>query len=291
MRIRLLWLALSFTMGCGPHYRHQTVGSARARVEDSHAPKTSVAVPVAASPHRHRLAYRIELPRALEVHYAIECPGVHDEGIVGETWEAYRERRLAELERERAQQTEAAGAVAGALLGSIGARATVETPAGQGEVAAEVDGQAVGEAVAEHALPPVTLSPADTGARTITRELEMPPPDAGQCVLSLWSERPEQDLREVTGTLTLTAIVDLDEEERARVARVRGSALQVRGELSARLVAQGADPGLRARLRAEARLPRPRPSDSGASRLQRRRDTNASKPLAGCSASARRSSG
>src|SRR5690606_40420843 len=64
-----------------------------------------------------------------------------------------RERRLAELERERAEQAGLAGAVTGALLGSVGARARVETPAGEGEVEARVDGQAVGEAVAEQALP------------------------------------------------------------------------------------------------------------------------------------------
>jgi len=78
-------------------------------------------------------------------------------------------------------------------------------------------------------------------------------PGSGQCELSVWSERPEQDLRELTGSLTVTAIVDLDEEKRARVAVVRQGALAVRTEVGARLVAQGADPDLRERLRAEAR--------------------------------------
>jgi hypothetical protein len=251
---RLLLLVVSFTLGCGAQYRHETLGSMQARVEDGHAARTTVAVPVAASGHRHRIEYQIELPRAVEVHYAIECPTVSDQGIVGETWEAYRERRLAELERERAQQAEAAGAVTEALLGSVGARASVATPAGQGEVSAQVDGHAVGEAVAEQALPPVALSPADTGARQIKGELEMPPPEAGQCALSLWSERPEQDLRDVTATITITAIVDLAAEKRAHRARVRGNALEVRDALRVRLVAQGADPGLRLRLQAEARL-------------------------------------
>jgi hypothetical protein len=251
---RFLLLAVSFTLGCGAQYRHETIGSVQARVADRHAEKTSVAVPVAASGHRHRIEYRIDLPRAVEVHYAIECPTVRDQGIVGETWEAYRERRLTELEQERARQAKAAGVVTEALLGSVGARGSVTTPAGQGEVAAEVDGRAVGEAVAEQALPPVALSPADTGARRITGELEMPPPEDGQCALSLWSERPEQDLRDVTGTITIKAIVDLDAERRAHTARVRGNALVVRGELRARLVGQGADPGLRARLQVEARL-------------------------------------
>jgi hypothetical protein len=250
----MLLLVASFTIGCGAHYRQETIGSAHARVDDRDASRTSVALPVAASGHRHRIEYQIELPRAVEVHYAIECPTVRNQGIAGETWETYRERRLAELEHERAERAKTAGAVTEALLGGIGARASVTTPAGQGDVAAKVDGQAVGEAVAEQALPPVALSPADTGARRITGTLEMPPPEDGQCALSLWSERPEQDLRDVTGTITITAIVDMDAEKRTRNARVRRDALEVRAGLRTRLVAQGADPGLRARLQAEERL-------------------------------------
>jgi hypothetical protein len=253
MRVRLLLFAVSFSIGCGAGQRHETIGSMRARVDDSQASRISVAVPVAASGHMHRIEYQIELPRALEVHYAIECPAGREQGVAGETWEAYRERRLAELERERAEKARMAGAVTDALLGDIGAKAKVETPAGQGEVEARVDGQAVGEAVAGQALPPVALSPADTGAQRITRTLEVAP-GSGQCELSVWSERPEQDLRGLTGSLTATAIVDLDEERRARVAVVRQGALAVRAEVGAGLVAQGADPHLRARLRAEARL-------------------------------------
>ncbi|HWN67131.1 MAG TPA: hypothetical protein VNM90_05795, partial [Haliangium sp.] len=86
---RLLLLVLSFTLGCGAHLRQETLGSAHARVEDGQASRTLVTVPVAASGHQHRIEYQIELPRALEVHYAIECPTVRDQGIVGETWEAY----------------------------------------------------------------------------------------------------------------------------------------------------------------------------------------------------------
>lgn len=253
MRVRLLLFAVSFCIGCGAGQRHETIGSMRARVDDGHGSRISATVPVTASGHMHRIEYQIEMPRALEVHYAIECPAGREQGVVGETWEAYRERRLAELERERAEQVRMAGAVTESLLGDIGARAKAETPAGQGEVEAQVDGQAVGEAVAGQALPPVALSPADTGAQRITRTLEVAP-GSGQCELSVWSERPEQDLRALTGSLTVTAIVDLDEEKRARVAVVRQGALAVRAEVGARLVAQGADPALRARLRAEARL-------------------------------------
>lgn len=253
MRIRLLLLAVSLSIGCGAGYRHETLGSRRAQVDDRHASRISVAVPVTASGHVHRIAYQIDLPRALEVHYAIECPAGREQGVVGETWEAYRERRLAELERERAEQARLAGAVTGALLGSVGAGAKVETPAGQGEVTAQVDGQAAGQAVAEQALPPVQLSPADTGAQRITRTLEVAP-GSGQCELSLWSERPEQDLSALTGSLTVTAVVDLDQEKRVRVDAARQGALAVRAEIGARLVAQGADPELRARLRAEAKL-------------------------------------
>jgi hypothetical protein len=55
----------------------------------------------------------------------------------------------------------------------------------------------------------------------------MLPPDDGYRALLLWSTRPEQGLRDVTGTLTLTAIVDRDAKRRACVSYALPAALEV----------------------------------------------------------------
>ena len=47
----------------------------------------------------HVLRYAVHLPRALELEYEVRCPGMEGGGVMGETFAAYRERRLAELEQ------------------------------------------------------------------------------------------------------------------------------------------------------------------------------------------------
>jgi hypothetical protein len=47
------------------------------------------------------LRYVVSLPRAVQLRYQVTCPSAEREGTIGETFEHYRTRRLAELERER----------------------------------------------------------------------------------------------------------------------------------------------------------------------------------------------
>jgi hypothetical protein len=249
---RTLALLIGLT-ACGAGFRHEVIGSARTTAGASgRAPAVAVEHPG----DRHRAELRFALPRAVELQYRVACPGETFEGVVGESWDAYRERRLRELEAERQRDVEAVGSIVGAIAGRAGAGARAQTPAGSAEVRAEVDGQAVGRAAADASMPQVQLDPRDVGAQTHARRLEWRPDRPGQCELAVWSAREGQDVSGVSADMTVVRIVDIGEERAAARARHREQAIEVRGAVTASLVAGGADPHKRERERqaaAEAR--------------------------------------
>ncbi len=258
MRIgSILVPALGLTLvACAPRYRTQVVGSGHVLVGAGASAAGSApgggAVALSAT-GRHRVTMSVQLPRALLVRYQLTCPGgVELSGEMGETFDAYRQRRLAELDRQRTQKKQAVGALAGAVLGQANAAADVQAPNADARVEAHADGQAAGEAVADQALAPVTLDPRDTGARVLTRTLDFDATELGACSLSVASAAPDQDLTGVTGTYVVNQVVDLQAEARARHYAARTNAIEVRGTISASLVASGADPQKRARERAAA---------------------------------------
>ncbi len=242
-------------VACAPRYRAQVVGS-------GHVVVGAPAAPAGGAPGgggvalsqtgQHQVTMTVTLPRALRLRYDLRCPGVEQSGELGETFEAYKQRRLAELERERTQKKQAVGALTGAVLGQATAATDVQTPNAEAHVEAHADGQAAGEAVADQALAPVQLDPADTGARVLTRKLTFAAAEPGTCALSIASAAPDQDLTGVTGSYVVEQIVNLRAEARARHYAARGHAIEVRGQISASLVARGADPQKRARERAAA---------------------------------------
>lgn len=258
MRIgSILVPALGLTLvACAPRYRTQVVGSGHVLVGAGASAAGSApggdAVALSAT-GRHRVTMSVQLPRALRVRYQLTCPGgVELSGEMGETFEAYRQRRLAELERQRTQKKQAVGALAGAVLGQANAAADVQTPNADARVEAHADGEAVGEAAADQALAPVKLDPRDTGARVLTRTLDFDATELGACSLSVASAAPDQDLTGVAGTFVVNQVVDLQAEARARHYAARTKAIDVRGSITASLVASGADPQKRARERAAA---------------------------------------
>jgi len=256
MRIgSILVPALGLTLvACAPRYRTQIVGSGHVLVGASAAGSAPGGGAVALSATGlHRVRMSVQLPRALLVRYQLTCPGgVALSGEMGETFDAYRQRRLAELERERTQKKQAVGALAGAVLGQATAGADVQTPNAEAHVEAHADGQAVGEAAADQALAPVKLDPQDTGARVLTRTLDFDATEPGACSLSVVSAADGQDLTGVAGTYVVNQVVDLRAEARARHYAARTHAIEVRGTISAALVASGADPEKRAREREAA---------------------------------------
>jgi hypothetical protein len=239
------------TGACGAGFRHEVVGTARTTAGQS---GPGAAVAVAHPQDRHDVEVRFYLPRAAEVTYEVACPGRTYEGVVGETWEHYRERRLRELRAQRERQVNTVGAIAGAALGRAGAGGRVSTPAAEAEVEAEVDGEAAGREVADSSIPDVQLDPRDVGAQNHKRTFRLYASEAGQCSVAMTSGSEGVSIDGVVADMKVTRVVDVGQERKAATAHANGVALEVRGKLTAELVAAGADPHKRQREReAEAR--------------------------------------
>lgn len=249
VRIASLALTVTVAAGCAPRFRHDVVGSSRATIGRGPA---LAAIPVSDASSRHIVALDVWLPRAVEVEYIVDCPGHQLTGVVGETWDHYRERRIAELRRQRGQQVRTTGAVVGAVTGAAGVGAEVVTPGGEAYVEAGVDGRAAGELAADAALPEITLDPRDTGAQRHQRRFELVPEAAGQCTAVIASAHDGQELDGIVVVLDVERVVDVGAERAAARARARDGAIEVRGGVRAGLVAGGADPEYRAK-RARAR--------------------------------------
>ena len=96
-----------------------------------------VALPPQFASGSYKVSYRIWLPRAMEVTWTLRC-GEHEEsGVVGETFEQYQVRRVAELQRERAEErqrrAQVGSLIGGAVLGRRGDADADEQRAGDGD--------------------------------------------------------------------------------------------------------------------------------------------------------------
>ncbi len=72
-------------------------------------------MPVPESTSAQVLRYVVSLPRAVQLRYQLACPTAQRDGTLGETFDKYRDRRLAELERERKAQAKLIGSLVGAV--------------------------------------------------------------------------------------------------------------------------------------------------------------------------------
>jgi len=99
--------------GCAPQFQTQIVGRTTAVAGPPGASSAVAAeIPVPESPNAQVvLRYVVALPRAVQLRYQVACPTAEREGTLGETFETYRTRRLAELERERRAEANLIGAV------------------------------------------------------------------------------------------------------------------------------------------------------------------------------------
>src|SRR5436190_19771298 len=91
--------------GCGPELQTQVIGRSMgmAALAAGASPALAVVIDVPESPSPQVLRYVVSLPRATRLAYQIDCPSVERQGAIGQTFEEYRTRRLAELENERRQ--------------------------------------------------------------------------------------------------------------------------------------------------------------------------------------------
>ena len=142
MRKGLVAIAGVFAVtGCAPQLQTQIIGrtTAVAGPPVASAPVVLTEIPVPESGSAQVLHYVVALPRAVQLHYQITCPSVEREGKVGETFERYRTRRLADLERERQAQANLIGSLVGAVAPPARATGTVAGPGGSATVVGEVD--------------------------------------------------------------------------------------------------------------------------------------------------------
>ncbi len=195
-----------------------------------------VGVDLAEKHDRLRVSYQVATPRAMELHFMLRCPGEERSGTMGESWEHYRERRLAEVERERQKEVQAKADIIGAVVG--GAQGHAQVGPVHGDASASVDGQAIAEQTTATAQLPAW----DVGPQQLRRTVEIRGGEAGRCSMSLWSETPEQDLGGVTGSISIVQLVSKARVKREQQAVVDAHALTFRANLRASLIARGADP-------------------------------------------------
>ena len=271
--IRAAALAIVLVVtGCVPQLQTQMIGRATG-VATVAAPLVTE-LPVPESTSAQVLRYVVSLPRAAQLRYQLACPTAQRDGTLGETFDKYRHRRLAELERERQAQAKLIGGLVGAVAPPAQATAGVSGPGGSATATAEVNPGAAAYAVADQSLPAAQLPPGDMGAQVVQATVDLGATPAGKCTLTLAADPAQQD---VTGTqilLELVRIVDVEAEERARQAAIRAEqdrrARQLRVWLVGWLEHRGADPNARARARALAEEDQRRRAAAAAEDQQRR---------------------
>jgi hypothetical protein len=239
---------------CAARYRYEPAGRGAlvvGGVGDASAAPGAAGVSVRAGV-RHDVVVRVQLPRAEVVTWTLACPGATASGTLGETMDAYRARRIAELRAERDRQRQAAASIGAAVGGAVLGRATATAQAGPVVATGQVDGAAVGAAAgASTVSDDVQLAPDDVGGGFYTDRATVVPAGDGACVVSV-APPDDGDARGIAGDFEVTRVIDRRAEDRARREVIVGHATDVRASVRGALVAMGADPELRARQRAEA---------------------------------------
>jgi hypothetical protein len=243
--------------GCAPQFQTQLIGQTTTVAGPPAAGPAVVAeIPVPESHSAQVLRYVVSLPRAVHLHYQVTCPSAERDGAMGETFEDYRKRRLAELERERQAQANLIGSLVGAVAPPVRAGAGAAGPGGTAAVSAEVNPGAMAAEAARESLPEASLPPGDVGASVVRGSVDLGASTAGRCTLTLAADPAAQDTSGAQVFLELVRLVDVEAEERARQTAIRieqdKKARELRVWLLGSLERQGADPMARARARAAA---------------------------------------
>ena len=120
---RLASLVVVVSACGGARFRAEHAGNGIALVTPRGAPAApSAGIPVGQGAYDVRLHF--DVPRAQLVEWQVQCPGAESQGSLGEPFEAYRTRRLAQLKTERERDRQTAGAVTSILVGAIAPNAT-----------------------------------------------------------------------------------------------------------------------------------------------------------------------
>lgn len=213
-------------------------------------PRGGVAMPaqsVAIGQGAYDLHLHFDVPRAQLVEWTVACPGAEQRGSLGEPFEAYRTRRLAQLQAQREQDRRNASAVTSALVGAFVPNATATAQAGPVRVDAQGSpGAAAGAAVAGSMDMNVQLPPGDVGAGPIETVVHLVTTTPGACAVTAIADDP------VLGRFEILHLRDLWEEAADREVAIVTSAEHARAAMNAQLVAFGADVNARAKQQAAA---------------------------------------
>jgi len=200
--------------GCAPQLQTQIVG--QSTVIASGPSALAADIPAPESHSAQVLRYVVSLPRAVQLHYQVTCPTAEREGTIGETFDNYRTRRLAELERERQRQANLIGSLVGAVAPPVQASTGATGPGGAATATAQVNPGAAAAEAAREALPAASLPPGDVGASVVRGAVELGASAAGRCALTLVTDPAAQDAAGAQVFLELVRLVDVEAEARAR---------------------------------------------------------------------------
>jgi hypothetical protein len=222
-------------------------GASRFRTEHVGITQVGAGGSVTLARGNYQLAMRFEVPRAQIVAWTLQCPNMERTGVVGETFESYRTRRLAELQRMVDQDRRRLAMVTNAIAPH--GTATVQADGRRTQVRTQVHVPS-GEVIAEEAIQPIVeLAHGDVGAGVYTATIHVQTQNDGACTVTTNAIDP------IGGTIAVDRIRDLTAEKQERVAVQRTHAIDARMRLRSRLVASGADEHARERRLAEqARL-------------------------------------
>jgi len=228
--------------GGAARFRAERAGNGTAVVSQRGAVVATSAIAVGQGAYDLRLHF--DVPRAQLVEWSVACPGADSTGSVGEPFEAYRTRRIAQLKADREHEAQTAGAVTNALVGAFAPRVSASSQNGPVRTDVTVDpGAAAGTAVAGSIdQGAIELPPGDVGAGPVETVVHMVTNAAGTCTVTAVADDPN-----VLGRFDLVHIRDLEAEARAKDAASATASLQARASIRAQLVAAGGDPGKRER--------------------------------------------
>lgn len=232
-------------LGCTSSYRQETLGVAAVVVGES---ARAQGVAITSRHEQIEVSYEVRTPRALRLHYKVTCPGEERIGTIGESFEQYSTRRLAELERARQQQVQAKASLVSAVIGSVDGRAQASAGPAQGSVEAGVDGEAVGQALGESTSAQAQLASWDVGAQELRQTIVLAGGEAGRCTMSIWPDDTSQAVAGIEGSFKVIQRIDRARVRREERALADAAAISLRADLHASLVAAGADPKHREKL-------------------------------------------
>ena len=248
MRRFASFMVLLTACGGAARFRAEHAGTGVAVVSQRGA-VVAAGAPIAVGQGAYDLRLHFDVPRAQLVEWSVACPGAESTGSVGEPFEAYRTRRLAQLKADRERDAQTAGAVTNALVGAFAPRVTASAQNGPVRTDVSVEpGAAAGTAVASSIdQGSIELPPGDYGAGPIETVVHVVTNAPGSCTVTAVADDPN-----VLGRFDLVHIRDLEAEAHARDAAIVTASAQARTAMTAQLVAEGGDVTKREREREAA---------------------------------------